>query len=119
MLRVLVTASPETRARRLSEARELDLEDARKTIKDADSARADYLRRFYGVEVELPTHYDLVVNTDTLSVEQAVDLVAHAPRAELTKVVRGLASSCQDRYTPAARARPPLQGWMEAAWLNT
>ena len=78
MLRVLVTASPETRARRLSEARGLDLEDARKTIKDADSARADYLRRFYGVEVELRTHYDLVVNTDTLSVEQAVGLVAHA-----------------------------------------
>ncbi len=78
VLRVLVTASPETRARRLSEARKLDLEDARKTIKDADSGRADYLRRFYDVEVELPTHYDLVVNTDTLSVEQAVDLVLQA-----------------------------------------
>jgi cytidylate kinase len=78
VVRVLVTASPETRTRRLSEARGLDLKDARKTIKDADAARADYLRRFYGVEVELPTHYDLVVNTDTLSVEQAVDLVAQA-----------------------------------------
>jgi hypothetical protein len=78
VLRVLVTASPETRARRLSEARRLDLKDAQKTIKDADAARVDYLRRFYDVEVELPTHYDLVVNTDTLSVEQAVDLVAQA-----------------------------------------
>ena len=78
VLRVLVTASPETRARRLSETRTIALEDARKTIKDADSARADYLRRFYGVEAELPTHYDLVVNTDTLSVEQAADLVAQA-----------------------------------------
>ncbi len=78
VLRVLVTASPETRARRLSEARTLDLKDARKSIKEADSARADYLRRFYGVEAELPTHYDLVVNTDTLSVEQAADLVAQA-----------------------------------------
>lgn len=78
VLRVLVTASPETRARRLSEARGLDPKDARKTIKDADGARADYLRRFHGVEVELPTHYDLVVNTDTLSVEQAVDLVVQA-----------------------------------------
>ena len=80
VLRVLVTASPETRARRLSEARGLDLEDAWKTIRDADAARADYLRRFYGVQAELPTHYDLVVNTDTLSVEQAVDLVAQAAR---------------------------------------
>jgi cytidylate kinase len=78
VLRVLVTASPETRAARLSEARGLDPKDARKTIKDADAARADYLRRFHGVDVELPTHYDLVVNTDALSVEQAVDLVAQA-----------------------------------------
>ena len=78
VLRVLVTASPETRARRLSKTRAIPLEDARKTIKDADSARADYLRRFYGVEAELPTHYDIVVNTDTFSVEQAADLVAQA-----------------------------------------
>lgn len=78
VLRVLVTASPETRARRLSEARGLDPKDARNTITDADAARADYLRRFHGVEVELPTHYDLVVNTDALSLEQAVDLVAQA-----------------------------------------
>ena len=78
VLRVLVTASPETRARRLSETRTVDLKDARRTIKDADSARANYLRRFYGVEAELPTHYDLVVNTDTMSVEQAADLVAQA-----------------------------------------
>lgn len=78
VLRVLVTASPETRARRLSESRGFDRKDARETIKDADAARAQYLRRFHGVEVELPTHYDLVVNTDTLSVEQAVDLVAQA-----------------------------------------
>jgi hypothetical protein len=78
VLRVLVTASPETRARRLAEARTLDLKDARKAITEADTARADYLRRFYGVEAELPTHYDLVVNTDTLSVEQAADLVAQA-----------------------------------------
>ena len=78
VLRVLVTASPETRARRLSESRGLDAKDARRTIEDADAARADYLRRFYGVEVELPTHYDLVVNTDTLTVEQAGDLVAQA-----------------------------------------
>ena len=78
VLRVLVTASPETRAQRLSESRGLDPKDAGKTIKDADAARADYLRRFYGVEVELPTHYDLVINTDTLSVEQAVDLVVQS-----------------------------------------
>jgi cytidylate kinase len=80
VLRVLVTASPETRAERISESRGVGAKEAEKTIKSADAARADYLRRFYGVGAELPTHYDLVVNTDVLSVEQAADLVAQAAR---------------------------------------
>ena len=67
ILRVLVTASPDTRAGR-----------AEGSIKDSDAERADYLRRFYGVEQELPTHYDLVVNTDVVSVERAADLIALA-----------------------------------------
>jgi cytidylate kinase len=36
------------------------------------------LKRFYGVRDESPTHYDLVLNTDALSVEQAADLISHA-----------------------------------------
>ena len=67
VLRVLVTASPETRAER-----------AEGSIEDSDADRADYLRRFYGVEQELPTHYDLVVSTDAVSVERAAELVALA-----------------------------------------
>jgi cytidylate kinase len=80
VLRVLVTASPDKRAQRLSEIRGIDPNEARKSIKEADAARADYLRRFYGVNAELPTDYDLVVNTDVLSIEQAAELVALAAR---------------------------------------
>lgn len=78
VLRILVTASPETRARRLSESQGIEPKDAKRSIKEADAARADYLRRFYGDETERPTHYDLVVNTDVLSIEQTAELVAHA-----------------------------------------
>ena len=78
VLRVLVTASPKTRAQRLAESNEIELKVAAKSIKESDTARADYLRRFYNVSTELPTHYDLVINTDVLSVEQAADLVAQA-----------------------------------------
>jgi cytidylate kinase len=78
VLRVLITASPQIRARRL--AKELGLEEraATKRVKESDAARADYLRRFYGVDQELPTHYDLLFNTDALSVEQVAALVAQA-----------------------------------------
>jgi cytidylate kinase len=75
VLRVLVTASPETRARRLTEATQVDARQAAKAIRDEDAARDDYLARFYGVERELPTHYDLVVNTDLISPDRAAELV--------------------------------------------
>jgi cytidylate kinase len=76
ILRVLVTASPRTRARRVSEQAGVDIAGAERTIKAADAARREYLKRFYDVATELPTHYDLVVNTDGFSVEEAAALVA-------------------------------------------
>src|SRR5262249_37033606 len=78
VLRALVTASAETRSRRLSELRGVDLREAERQIKQEDAGRADYLKRFYGVQQELPTHFDVVVNTDVLSPEQACDVIVAA-----------------------------------------
>ena len=78
VLRVFVTASPETREARIAEAESLDQAGAAKALKDSDAGRADYLKRFYDVRDESPTHYDLVLNTDALSVEQAADLISQA-----------------------------------------
>jgi cytidylate kinase len=76
VLRVLITASPGTRARRVSEQGNVDISAAERIVKTADAGRRDYLKRFYEVEQELPTHYDLVVNTDVISVVEAAELVA-------------------------------------------
>jgi cytidylate kinase len=78
VVRVLVTASPATRATRVSAAEGLDQAQAARAVKDSDAARSDYLKRFYGISEELPIQYDLVVNTDVLSFEQAAGLVAGA-----------------------------------------
>jgi len=43
-------------------------------------SRADYLRRFFGIESELSTHCDLVVNPDTMSYEAAAELIALVAR---------------------------------------
>ena len=77
-LRVLVTASPTTRAGRVGAAEALDSAKAVRAVRDSDAGRRDYLKRFYDVDEELPTHYDLVVNTDALSVELAAELVVRA-----------------------------------------
>ena len=78
VLRVLVTASPETRARRVAKANGTGARDAARQVKKEDDARADYLQRFHRVGRELPTHYDVVVNTDALTPAQAAGLVAGA-----------------------------------------
>ena len=70
VLRVLVTASDETRAQRVPEGA--------KQVRREDGNRADYLKRFYGVERELPPHFDLVVNTDVLTPERAADIIVAA-----------------------------------------
>ena len=77
-LRVLVTASPATRAARIGRQESLDPARAARAVKDSDAGRRDYLRRFYDVDEELPTHYDLVVNTDVLSPDRVAQVVARA-----------------------------------------
>jgi hypothetical protein len=73
VLRVLVTAPREARLERISA-------DGRagKALDEADRAREQYLKRFYGVSRELPTHYDLVVNTGRMTAERAVDAILAA-----------------------------------------
>lgn len=77
-MRVFVTASSSTRSDRLARERNLGAGKAEEAVRAEDAGRADYLKRFYGVERELPTHYDLVVNTDALSPAAAAAVVTAA-----------------------------------------
>jgi cytidylate kinase len=78
VLRVLVTASPQTRERRLAEDLGVDEKEAARMVKRSDAGRADYVKRFYGISSELPTHYDLVLNTDKLAPQHAAQLIVQA-----------------------------------------
>jgi cytidylate kinase len=78
VLRVLITASPETRRRRLTESLEIDDKEAGRMLKRSDAGRADYMKRFYGIGGERPTHYDVVINTDRISSDEAARLIVTA-----------------------------------------
>ena len=80
VLRVLITGSPAPRTQRLTEEG-LSETEAAKLVEQGDRARADYLKRFYGVKEELPAHYDLVVSTDALPLDAAAKLVVAAGEA--------------------------------------
>lgn len=80
LLRSFVTAPREARIARLvrdamSEAA------ARKATEESDRQRREYLRRFYDVREELPTQYDLVLNTDVLTIPAAAQLLVAAAKS--------------------------------------
>jgi cytidylate kinase len=81
VLRVLVTASPAVRAQRLAVAQGMTADAATAAIAKSDRERCEYFREFYKIKDELPTHYDLVINTDVLTPQQAVELIVTAATA--------------------------------------
>jgi cytidylate kinase len=78
VLRVLVTASLETRVKRVAGDRPGGATAAARFVRDNDAGRAEYFQTFYRIERELPTHYDLVINTDALTPDQAADIIVAA-----------------------------------------
>ena len=84
VVRVLITASDATRAERLAATHGLAADAAAAEIAASDRHRRDYFQRFYDVAEELPTHYDLVINTDVLTPEHAADAIACVVRARGT-----------------------------------
>ncbi len=81
VVRVLVTASVETRASRLVTAHHFTEEAAAAAVATSDRDRRDYFRRFHDIAQELPTHYDVVVNTDVLTPAQAAQVIVSAAAA--------------------------------------
>lgn len=80
LLRVFITASPSVRAERVSRENGIDAGAAWKAIEDSDRDRADYLRRFYDIAAESPVNYDVVINSDILSIQDAVDVLVGIAR---------------------------------------
>jgi len=81
LLRSLITAPREARIARLVRDSGMDEAQARKTTEESDRQRREYLKRFYDVKEELPTHYDLVLNTDVISVPAAAQLLIAAAKS--------------------------------------
>ena len=67
--------------RRVAEERGTDEHAAAKELKRSDESRADYLKRFYGIEREHPSHYDLVVNTEVLGAVGVSSIIVDAAKA--------------------------------------
>lgn len=74
-LHVRVRAPFDERVRRVRERLEMDSAAARARILEVDEEREEYMRRSYGIDVADPGHYDLILNTGRMSMEEAATAV--------------------------------------------
>ena len=79
-LRVLVVAPRAVRVERLAAGREIPLSEAEACLASADAARRAALSERFGIAAEDVSHYDLVLNTEALSVDAAAALTVDALR---------------------------------------
>jgi cytidylate kinase len=77
-LHVQVVAPLARRVEKRMRLEGLTKHEATKRILASDQARADYLRRYYGVNWLDPQLYDMVINTGHISIQTAVQLVVLA-----------------------------------------
>lgn len=74
-LRVRVIAPPRVRARRVEQSQGLTDEAAVDLVEETDRERAARIRFLYHVDWDDPLAYDLVINTERISVNLAVNLI--------------------------------------------
>jgi cytidylate kinase len=80
-LHVLMMAPVDLRVHRVALREEMSAEDAARRVHDSDRGRVAFHRKFFKVDADDPSLFDLVVNTGRLPFEVGAELVASAARA--------------------------------------
>jgi len=75
VLHLRVIASENTRIANISLQKNINPVAAKAQIVESDRYRRNYLERFYRIDWNNPALYDLTINTDRLSIDQAVEIV--------------------------------------------
>jgi len=76
--RVRLTASRKVCARTYAEQRQMDADQARAEVERIETDRAEFIRRHFGIDATGQTRYDLIINLERFSPEQAIDLILAA-----------------------------------------
>ena len=74
-LDIFITASPEHRIERVMRKQHLSREEAATAIESVDKARDNYVQRYTGKSRNDARNYDLCLNMDNLSEDDAVELI--------------------------------------------
>ncbi len=75
VLHVRLVASVECRVKRIADAHRISQKAARTFLKKQDAARARYVRRNFGCDIQDPLLYHLTLNTEFIEPDQAVETI--------------------------------------------
>jgi hypothetical protein len=77
-LHVLVVAPLAIRVKRVMQNMTMDKEAAEKEIAHVDSSRRAFIKRCFQADIEDPSHYDIVINTEHLDYGSAASIIVNA-----------------------------------------
>jgi cytidylate kinase len=75
--RIRIIAPSAFRAQKVAEQFDISLKEAERRILNTESNRRAFVRKYFHKEIADPIHYDLVINTAKMGLEEAVDGVWH------------------------------------------
>ena len=82
-LHVLTLAPQELRIERLASREGMSVEEATQRVQNSDKARGAFHRKFWKVDVNDSSLYDITLETSRLSYEVGAELVAGAVRSNV------------------------------------
>jgi len=83
---IRVVCPIETRIENLVKYKSLGPKEARTIITRSDNIRREFIAKVFKVEIDNPHHYDLVINTALMDVEDLVDIATAAMNAKMAKL---------------------------------
>ena len=75
-LHIRLIGSMQKRVKHMVDEYSLTLKQAEEYVKKEDQERHDYVKKLFGVDLNDPHHYDMVINTDKLSSQEITALIA-------------------------------------------
>jgi cytidylate kinase len=93
VLRVRLTGPAERRKQLAIALGEIDAETAERALRHTDRTHAEYMRRFYDVDIDDPSLYHLVIDSTAFDFEACVEMIARAAQALNTGIAARLSAS--------------------------
>lgn len=74
-IHIRVVAPVEKRIENLIEYEHLNAKETKREIKLKDKERKDFIRTFFGKDIDDPASYDLILNSANFQIEDELDLI--------------------------------------------